>query len=618
MTTAKTLAGGIMRLHRTHVLLGAIAAILLGSGSVLPDVALAGDCGNPRFTVCPPSMTIYACDTPNGPKAVLSYPTPTAINDCGPIQTFRDAGPDSGTALPPGDYDVVWMTREDENFNFTTCFFTVRVIWRPEIECPRDTLVRACDPYGANVNYPLPTAFDDCGPIPVFLAEGPPPGGFFPIGTTQVEYRTNEDNHGSYRDCRFYVTVEWPRTMTACPEDTTVYVCPTEQGAYVNYTLPQAFDDCGPIEVIPSDDTPPPGGFFEVGTTHMDFRTQYDSDGRALYCSFHVRVEPRDEEPPTLTCPTAISAVVDPGQTTAVVTWESEATDNCPGSIEIECHPPSGSVFPCGTTAVTCIATDYNDNVSQCTFDVNVGIPVSVDVRPGMCPNPFKMSELGLVPVAIYGTRSFNVSDIDPASVRLEGIAPVRTTLQDVGSPYEPYVGKDGCVDCASTKKDRIKDLSLKFDAAALAEALGTAANGECRLVSLTGLLVSGCPVVGEDVLRILTVAEVSLEPGDISSERAPTELLARHANPFSPGSRIDFALPAPGRTRLVVYDVLGRRVRVLLDQDQAAGNHSLAWDGRNDTGARATSGLYFYVLTVTPDDGSGMLVEKRRLVLSP
>jgi flagellar hook assembly protein FlgD len=48
---------------------------------------------------------------------------------------------------------------------------------------------------------------------------------------------------------------------------------------------------------------------------------------------------------------------------------------------------------------------------------------------------------------------------------------------------------------------------------------------------------------------------------------------------------------------RLVVYDVLGREVRVLEDGVIGAGEHRAVWDGCNDLGKRVTSGVYFYKL---------------------
>jgi hypothetical protein len=67
--------------------------------------------------------------------------------------------------------------------------------------------------------------------------------------------------------------------------------------------------------------------------------------------------------------------------------------------------------------------------------------------------------------------------------------------------------------------------------------------------------------------------------------------------NPFNPKTMIRFALPNTGNARLDVFDVEGRRVRVLADGNHEAGEHELTWDGRDDAGRSLSSGVYFYRL---------------------
>ncbi len=50
----------------------------------------------------------------------------------------------------------------------------------------------------------------------------------------------------------------------------------------------------------------------------------------------------------------------------------------------------------------------------------------------------------------------------------------------------------------------------------------------------------------------------------------------------------------------LIIYDLLARRIRKLLDAPMKAGSYSFIWDGRNDAGADVPSGVYFYRLTST------------------
>jgi len=64
--------------------------------------------------------------------------------------------------------------------------------------------------------------------------------------------------------------------------------------------------------------------------------------------------------------------------------------------------------------------------------------------------------------------------------------------------------------------------------------------------------------------------------------------------NPFNPETTIRFVLPVAAQVELAVFDVLGRRVRVLVDEFRVAGDHAAVWDGRDQTAAPAGSGVYF------------------------
>ena len=117
------------------------------------------------------------------------------------------------------------------------------------------------------------------------------------------------------------------------------------------------------------------------------------------------------------------------------------------------------------------------------------------------------MNEHGVLPVAINGTSGLDVSQIDPASVRLEGVAPIRWSFEDVSSPFFPLLGKIGAFACTSAGPDGFTDLSLKFDSEVVAAALGSPADGTVLVLRLTGNLLpayGGYPIVGEDVVVIL------------------------------------------------------------------------------------------------------------------
>jgi subtilisin-like proprotein convertase family protein len=75
------------------------------------------------------------------------------------------------------------------------------------------------------------------------------------------------------------------------------------------------------------------------------------------------------------------------------------------------------------------------------------------------------------------------------------------------------------------------------------------------------------------------------------------TRLVGNAPNPFNPRTVIAFELARAGQVRLEVFDVRGRLVRRLADRSFAAGRHTALWDGRDNSGGEAASGLYFYRL---------------------
>ena len=80
--------------------------------------------------------------------------------------------------------------------------------------------------------------------------------------------------------------------------------------------------------------------------------------------------------------------------------------------------------------------------------------------------------------------------------------------------------------------------------------------------------------------------------------------------NPFNPSTSIAFLLPGRSHVRIDVYDVAGRLVTTLLDEKRPAGRHTLEWDGREDSGGIAASGVYFYRLR------AGKFEQTRKMIL--
>jgi hypothetical protein len=79
--------------------------------------------------------------------------------------------------------------------------------------------------------------------------------------------------------------------------------------------------------------------------------------------------------------------------------------------------------------------------------------------------------------------------------------------------------------------------------------------------------------------------------------------------NPVQHQTMIFFTLPASHFTSLKVFDVTGRLVRILMEEQKKAGTYSVLWDGKETTGRRVSSGIYFYRLTAHDFAASRKLV---------
>jgi flagellar hook assembly protein FlgD len=66
------------------------------------------------------------------------------------------------------------------------------------------------------------------------------------------------------------------------------------------------------------------------------------------------------------------------------------------------------------------------------------------------------------------------------------------------------------------------------------------------------------------------------------------------YPNPFRTHTTLTYDVPRAMDVRVAVYDALGRRVQVLVDERTPAGRHTVQWNGRDASGRALASGLYF------------------------
>jgi tartrate-resistant acid phosphatase type 5 len=75
-------------------------------------------------------------------------------------------------------------------------------------------------------------------------------------------------------------------------------------------------------------------------------------------------------------------------------------------------------------------------------------------------------------------------------------------------------------------------------------------------------------------------------------------QLLQNNPNPFNPSTAIKFYIPNASNVTIKIYNILGREIKTLIDEQTAAGYHVVYWNGKNGRGEVVSSGIYLYRLT--------------------
>ena len=108
--------------------------------------------------------------------------------------------------------------------------------------------------------------------------------------------------------------------------------------------------------------------------------------------------------------------------------------------------------------------------------------------------------------------------------------------------------------------------------------------------------------VIPDEILNIED-SQIVMLPGDYS-------LKQNFPNPFNPLTTIQYSLPIKSHVSLVLYDILGRQVRTLVNRNQDIGKKSVIWDSKNEFGKPVSAGVYLYQIR------AGEFVQTKKMVL--
>ncbi len=115
-------------------------------------------------------------------------------------------------------------------------------------------------------------------------------------------------------------------------------------------------------------------------------------------------------------------------------------------------------------------------------------------------------------------------------------------------------------------------------------------------------------PQVGESQFT-LSVAYSALTTNE---ELLPDKfaLHQNYPNPFNPITTLRYDLPEQANVNIIIYDIMGRQVKSLINQTQEAGFKSVLWDATNDFGKPVSAGVYLYQIQ------AGDFVQTKKMVL--
>ena len=277
--------------------------------------------------------------------------------------------------------NISWCIRTMQAAVMAVCLFLFTAMAGAQttaplnLRCPPNVTLWTCSDV-AVWQSPLPVPSGGCLNYNVVCS--PPVGAALPIGAHTVTCRVFDACQNS-DTCTFTITVrrDTEPPVIQCPSNIVERVCPTAAGGcggIINYPPPIATDNSGSVAVSCN---PPSGSFFPCGVnvvTCMAFDRCQNRD----VCEFTITVEPGGQ-PPSLQCPPDQTVLI--CSNSAVVIYPPPAV-NPPGTT-VTCVPPSGTVMPLGSHAVTCIASNAC-GTAQCSFKVEVR---SIPPPSILCPS---------------------------------------------------------------------------------------------------------------------------------------------------------------------------------------------------------------------------------------
>jgi len=249
-------------------------------------------------------------------------------------------------------------------------------------------------------------------------------------------------------------------------------------------------------------------------------------------------------------------------------------TDPEPGDWTIELF---GADIPIGEEEVSLTVTGVPTEPIQAMI---------VDIKPEDDNNTINCKNMnGVIPVAILTTDEFDATSIDHTTARFGRYG---------SEAAETHVNKkSGEVKRHEEDVDHDGDMDLVFHFVYGETNLGC----DDEFAALTGSTYDGMFFTGADHIQSASNNKSVQTPDGHDAIPFEFALKQPYPNPFNPYTTINYALPEPSKVIITIYDISGRKVRELINNNESAGDKAIIWDGFDDNGKMVSGGIYIYHL---------------------
>ena len=496
---------------------------------------------------------------------------------------------------------TICLAAEDGMGATDTGYFDVTVYNRPpEITCPDDGNLERGQTL---VSTDFSTSDPDADPVTVDVLDINPSATNAPqVVDDHVEWATTgADAIGDYTirlvakdhceladTCEFTVSVDEPTGDFSCPEDDSVHA----GDFFVSTDFVLTYPECDPSSVEILDITPVPTHTPVLVGYHVQWQTTCAEDGDYIIrlrtnescstqdtCSFTVTVYNR---PPELICPDY--GQVKPEQLFVSTDFYFSDPDGDEVSVQLLGIDPPAEHDPViverhvewltecleGDYVITLMTADPCGLADTCEFWVSV----YSDPKPDFY--------IWVNPITQYVAAGHTAGYLVELNSQHGFYKPC--SLQVCWLPNPP--------DNAS------------FDQPMMTPTDFTTLNVYTANATDTGtyaLLVTGKEMGGMCTHHALVYLKVG-EASDVAETDEPQRpegfrLFQNQPNPFNPETQISYYLPRECYVRVVIYNVLGQKVKTLCEGRDSPGTHIVTWNGTSDQGVQLGSGIYFYQL---------------------